>query len=65
VGILKQLYISIGVLAWFVGFGLSWLYAIEQYRWFLGLSLGWFPSAIIAVLGAVVWPLAVLFLVAG
>ena len=38
----------------FVG---SWLYCIAEYGFLLGVGLGWLPSAIVAGIGALLWPL--------
>lgn len=54
------------VMAWIVGvlvFIGAWIYCIVHYGFLLGVGLGWLPSAIVAVVAGMLWPLVVITLV--
>ena len=46
-----------------ISFTVSWLYAIATYGFFLGVGLGWLPSAVIAFVAGLLWPLIVIAIV--
>lgn len=39
-----------------------WIYCIDTYGFLLGVGLGWLPSAIVGVIAAFLWPLALFLL---
>lgn len=47
---------------WAVTFIGCWVYAIAAHGFLLGVGLGWLPSAIVATIVAILWPLVALCL---
>jgi len=54
------LYIAGAWLTGIVTFIGCWIYCIATYGFLFGVGLGWLPSAICAVIAAVLWPLIAL-----
>lgn len=48
---------------WVIIFVSCWIYAIFTYGFLLGVGLGWLPSAIVASLASLIWPLIIVLLV--
>jgi hypothetical protein len=60
----KQATEAISIAVWAITFIASWIYCISSYGYFLGISLGWIPSIIAASIAAIIWPIAVLAMIA-
>jgi hypothetical protein len=43
-------------ISWVLVFLGSWVYCISEYGYLLGVGLGWLPSAIVASVAALLWP---------
>ena len=47
-------------ICWFILFVGCWIYCIAVYGFLFGVGLGWLPSAIVATLVSLLWPLVLI-----
>lgn len=58
----KGAYVIVSLLVGVVTFVGAWIYAISTSGFLLGVGLGWLPAAIVAVVAALLWPVAAFLL---
>lgn len=46
-------------ISWVIVFLGSWAYCVAEYGFLIGVGLGWLPSAIVASIAAILWPVIV------